>query len=140
MTDGLNKIALLASADLTAAEVALRGIPNDDPGGTFSAVVAGLLREGKASLAEIVANGERVGFTVYQIETFAGNHRELVSVATVCEGTRNLKFEIEHSLEAIARANGCRSIRMHTARHGLVKLALNNGWHTAEIVLRKSIH
>jgi hypothetical protein len=50
-----------------------------------------------------------------------------------------LKFEIEHALESVARANDCKTIRMHTARHGLVKLALNSGWHTAEIVLRKSI-
>ena len=136
---GLDKISLLASADLTAAEVALRRIPNDDPANSLAPSVLELLRSHRAFMREIYSYGRKVGLTVFQVDTFPGGHREFVSIATYSPHSQNLKFDIESALEKIAREMQCKSMRMHTARHGLVKLSLANGWHCAEIVLRKPL-
>lgn len=140
MTACLDTIALLASADLTSAEVALRKIPNDDPAASFVPVVVNLIRTGKASLCEIYIGAEKAGITVYQIDDFEG-HKELVSVATYAHplNRKILRHDLDRLLSQLAEKCGCKSIRFHTSRHGLVSEALKNGWHTAEIVLRKSI-
>lgn len=134
----LNQIAVLASADLAAAEVALRGIPNDDPDGTFVPYVLDRIRSGKAKLCELRCNGEHIGHSVYEIELF-GSHREFVSVATRCPQTRGIVVDLGKVLEQLARNENCQTIRMHTVRHGLVNEALKHGWHVAEIVLRKQV-
>jgi len=139
MIGALENIALHATADISAVEVGLRRIPNDDPKGTFAPAIIDLIRTGKAKVFEIVRNGAVVGFTVYQIENFGPNYKELISVATHCPHTSNLRYEIEAQLLQHAKNLGCQSIRMHTVRQGLVKEALDNDWHVAEIVLRKSI-
>jgi hypothetical protein len=138
MNPALDRIALLASADLTAAEVALRGIPNDDPNGKFVPQVMALIRAGKYQLAEVMVEGARVGFTVYYVEEF-GDHREFVSVATSCPKTNGLRFDLEKILLSFAQYARCKTLRMHTVRHGLVKQALDRDWHVAEIVLRKTV-
>jgi hypothetical protein len=136
---GVDNIALLASADLTAAEVSLAAIPNDDPGGCFAPVVLDQIRAGTATLLQIFEGETAVGFTVYKIETFAGGHREMVSIATRTTSKRPLRMGLNEHLCELARLNNCQSIRMHTVRHGLVRAALSVGWHTAEIVLRKNL-
>lgn len=139
MNAALDKLALLASADLSAADVALRQIPNDDPNGCFVPLVLNQIRNGKAFLCEIVLNGnEKVGFTIYTIDDF-GDHREFVSIATCTTKNAVLRFQLQDLLLGLAKQNHCKTIRMHTCRHGLVSDALRHGWHTAEIVLRKSV-
>jgi len=138
MISALDKLALLASADLTGAEVALRQIPNDDPNGAFIPTVLDQVRKGTANLCEIHHDGKKIGFTVYTVESF-GTHREFVSIATTIDSKTPLRFALDELLCRLARQNNCRSIRMHTARHGLVKNALAIGWHTAEITLRKHL-
>jgi len=135
----LNKIAFLACSDLSAAEIALRRIPNDDPAGAFIPAVLDQVRAGTANLCAIHLEGRRVGLTVYAVELF-GAHREFVSIATTAEGGQPLRFELENLLCALALQNSCQSIRMHTVRPGLVKNALALGWHTAEITLRKHLN
>lgn len=136
--NGIDKIALLSSADLTSAEVALRQIPNDDPNGCFYKDVLDSVRAGKYQLIEIKVSNERVGFTVYFIETF-GEHKEFVSVATWGSAKSTLRFDLEKMFCALAKNLGCQTLRMHTVRHGLVRDALQAGWHVAEIVLRKNL-
>jgi hypothetical protein len=138
MKETLNRIAFLACADLSTAEVALRRIPNDDPNGCFVPDVMRLIQEGKAKLCEIHLDGQLVGHTVYQIEDFSG-HREFVSVATTTRTKSPLRFDLEKLLLTLAAREECKSIRMHTCRAGLVRDALNTGWHTAEIVIRKHL-
>lgn len=139
MNTALDKIALLASADLSAADVALRRIPNDDPNGCFVPHILRQINDGKAFLCEIILDGhEKAGFTVYAIDDF-GNHREFVSIATITTPGAVLRFQLQDLLIRLALKNNCKTIRMHTCRHGLVADALRNGWHTGEIVLRKNI-
>ncbi len=139
MNPALDKIALLASADLTAAEVALRGIPNDDPADSFVPSVIAQIKAGKANMAEIVIDGQNCGLTVFSIEDFGNGHLEFVSIATKTTVGGNLRYSLSDTLIAFAKHHGCKSIRMHTCRHGLVKSALSIGWHTAEIVIRKNL-
>lgn len=139
MNTALDRIALLASADLSLAEVLLRGIPNDDPKGCFVDSVMARLRDGRAQLCEVHVDGQKVGITVFQIEIFKGGHREFISVATHCPRTAGLVYDLNDFLHRLARANRCQSIRLHTCRHGLVKTALASGYHTAEIVLRQHL-
>ncbi len=137
----LNKIASLASADLTAAEVILRGIPNDDPADQFVPQIMQQIRDRTAIMARIDIDGQNYGLTVYRVDHFGPHYREFVSLATKLEKNTDvpLRLPIEKALEAVARDLGCMSMRMHTVRHGLVNEALNAGWHVAEVVLRKNL-
>jgi len=135
---GLNKIALLASADLSQAEVALQRIPNDLPGLTFSQSVIDQVKSGRYKLCEVLDNGEQIGFTVFFIDEQEG-FREFVSVATKCFPNKILRYDLENLFIELARRHECVSMRLHTLRHGLVNTALQNGWHCAEIILRKPV-
>lgn len=139
MSVALARIALLASADLTAAEVMLRNIPNDDPDGCFREIVLGQLRNKTATFAQIIVEDKIIGHTIYSIDTFPGGHRELVSIATRCHHKTIVRHEIDEALTALARLKGCKSIRLHTVRHGLIKEALFHGWEISEIVIRKHL-
>lgn len=139
MPVALDNIALRISHDLTAAEIALRKIPNDDPNGAFWDCISAQLKSGDATLLEILDDaGARVGFTVYRVDEF-GDWRELVSLATHCGKSAGLRFALDDFLSVLARRERCRSVRMHTARHGLVAESIKAGWHVAEITLRKHI-
>ncbi len=140
MNPALDTIALLSTADLSTAEALLRQIPNDDPANSFVPSVLAQIKSGKANLAEIVIDNQKCGITVFFIEDFGNGHLEFVSIATKTTVGGNLRYSLSDTLCAFAKANGCKSIRMSTVRHGLVKSALAIGWHTAEIVLRKNIH
>jgi len=139
MQSALDSYALRASADFSAAEVALRGIPNDDPQGVFLPTVLQALKEQRYFLSEIHHEGKVDGFTVYFFETF-GTHRELVSVATSAKTANKIRYVLEGLLINLAIQNNCQSLRMHTVRQGLVKEAILHGWHVAEIVLRKNLN
>ncbi len=132
----LGRYALKCCADLSAAEVAFRRIPNDDPNGCFLPVVIEQIRLGKYALCEITDENKRLGFTCYTFETF-GNHKELVSIATTLLTKEPLRVQVSELLRELARVSDCKSIRLHTARQGLVRDALTIGYHVAEITLRK---
>lgn len=138
MNPGLNKIALLASADLSQAEVALQQIPNDLPGLTFSQSIIDQVKSGRYRLCEVQQDGEQIGFTVFYIEENEG-FKEFVSVATKCFPNKVLRYDLEMLFITLARKYECVSMRIHTLRHGLVSSALQNGWHCAEIILRKPV-
>lgn len=139
MQSALDSYALRASANISAAEVALRGIPNDDPQGVFLPTVLNAIREQRYFLGEIRLGDRIDGYTVYFFETF-GTHRELVSVATSAKTANKIRYVLENLLIDLAIQNNCQSLRMHTVRQGLVKESITRGWHVAEIVLRKNIN
>lgn len=138
MSAVLDKIAFLACADLSAAEVALRGIPNDDPGGTFIPHVLEKIQAGEYRFGHIVHMGVKVGLTVFAVLDH-GDVREFVSVATNCPRTRGIRYDVEKVLEGIARQEGCQIMRMSTVLAGLVKDALAIGWDVREVILQKKI-
>jgi hypothetical protein len=139
LSHSFSAVDLQALAVTEAASVAqaCASIPNDDPYSFASVLLAGL-QSGEYKAAAIVRDGKAVGFTVWALES-VGGWPELVSIATTtaAEHTPPLRKEIDAALCRLAAAEGCKSMRMHTCRPGLVRAALGNGWHTAEIVLRK---
>lgn len=91
--------------------------------------------EAGAVLFEVSRQGEVIGFYILRVDcTASGAEGVLVAAAARDEMdlTANLLPHIERQFE------GCRAIRIHTARPGLAKkLATRAGYDAAEIVLRK---
>lgn len=132
----LNNLSLKVTAPLSDAEVFLRNIPNDDPV-SFVDFVVSRIRTGEYRARDILLGHEKIGITVYFTEDFE-NHREFVSVATYTNANAPGFAEFwKTEIYTLARSLGCKSIRMATVRHGLIKLALADNWNVAEITLRK---
>lgn len=135
MRAGLNNLILKTTASLTDAEVFLRKIPNDDPV-SFVDLVISRIRSGDYQAREIFVGDEKIGVTVYFVESF-GTHRELVSVATYTNRQAPGFSDFwKDEMGRLARSLSCSSIRMSTVRHGLVKLALEQNWQLCEVTLR----
>lgn len=114
----------------------LRNIPNDDPV-SFVDFVVSRIRTGEYRSSDIVLNSEKIGITVYFVEEYP-NYKELVSVATYTnKPAPGFSDFWQSEMEKLARSLKCQSIRFATVRHGLVSLALRNGWNVTEITMRK---
>lgn len=140
MRAALNNLALKVSASLQDAEIFLRNIPNDDPV-SFVDFVVSRIRTGEYRSSDITLNNEKIGITVYFVEEFdGGKYREFVSVATYTNQPAPAFSDFwQTEIEKLARSLKCQSIRFATVRHGLVSLALRNGWNVTEITMRKYI-
>lgn len=113
-----------------------RMIPADSPAETMAAVEAGIGR-GEFSLMDILEDGEKIGFTVFCV-CQVDSGKEMLSIATYAKGRGDVTTEAMPLLERIAEDQGCRSIRLHTMRTGLVEKLKNKlGWFVSEIVMRK---
>lgn len=135
----VNKLALKITADINEAAILLRRIPNDDPI-NFSDFVRSRLATGEYKSFDILFGETTIGVTVYSIEEYPGGYKELISIATYTkEAIPGFQDFWQTEIENVAKRNGCKSIRFHTVRHGLIKLSLLHGWHVAEIVMRKRI-
>lgn len=132
----LDNFALKTTASLTDAEIFLRKIPNDDPV-SFTELVIPRIRSGEYRAKDIFLGDEKIGITVYFVECF-DLHREFVSVATYTNQRAPGFSDFWLSeISRLARSLQCHSMRFSTVRHGLVKLALADAWHVAEITVRK---
>lgn len=138
MQSAIEKLSLKLTASLTDAEVYLRKIPNDDPV-SFKDYVLSRIKTGEYHACYIHLDNEVLGLQVYRIEDFGG-YKELVSICTYIEKSF-LDFSSfwEREIEKLCKHHSCKSWRFHTIRHGLVKKALANGAHVAEITIRKYI-
>jgi len=113
-------------------------IPADSPAETMADVEAGVNR-GEFELMDIYEDAEKIGFTIFAvIEGDSG--QELLSIATYAKGRGNIAIEGMPLLEGVAKSRGCKTIRLHTMRTGLVKkLTTGLNWYVSEIVMRKEI-
>jgi hypothetical protein len=114
-----------------------QSIPCDSPVETMDYVEKRVM-SGDYTIASVFEDGTPVGWTVYGIE----NHeqgREMLSVASYGQGKGNLTRAIIPKLEGVARGEGCKTIRLHTIRPGLVEQLLKQGWFVSEIVMRKEL-
>ncbi len=139
----VSSVAQLELVAVSALEAAaykgqLSTVPNDDPYSFSDAIMAGLT-DGSYRAAEIRQGGRALGLTVYAVDC-VGDWRELVSVATVARSGSVLRYDIDNALTELAQANECKSVRLHTARPGLVRECLKVGYHAAEVVLRRYIN
>lgn len=111
-------------------------IPYDSPTETQAAVIAAI-RRGEHKVLKVSQEGKEVGFTVYSvIENERG--AEFLSVVSWGQGV-SLTEEVIPLLEDIARQLGCRSMRLHTCRPGLIEKLLKQNWFCSEIIMRKAL-
>lgn len=113
-------------------------LPADDPQATIDHIKDGLAK-GRTVLIDVENHeGEKLGFTVYEIiETTHG--KEFLSIASLARDNRNMTQEFIPHFEEIARQNDCSTLRLHTLRAGLVRELLAMDWEVSEVVMRKRI-
>lgn len=123
-------------------------IPFDEPSENAD-LLSRMVREGRATRYRLddKESGERIGSLIVRVEEGSAG-RELVAVAAfVCDSARRAQAWsvtssalLADALDALARAEGCCSIRIHTVRPGMARIACDDhGYRVSEIVLRKTV-
>ena len=95
------------------------------------------IQNGKLHCAEIISGDKKTGILVYAVIDENGA-RELFVSCVFCTETKPFA-ELSPIVDAIAAANQCQSIRFHTSRPGMVKVAENFGYKIAETIVRKKL-
>lgn len=96
------------------------------------------IERGAWHLLHVAINGRRVGCVVYRIDKQPIGY-ELVVVGAYGRDDRPLTPRILPLLEAMAKAMGCVSSRIHTRRLGLVAVLKEQGYERAEWVMRRML-
>lgn len=96
------------------------------------------IEKGDLEQATLYFDGEAVGLITYAI-TGAKFKELLISTAYIRPQGFNFIPAMTAFAEKIAKQNNCVFIRFHTARKGMVKTALQMGFHVSEIVCRKPV-
>ena len=97
------------------------------------------VKHGRARLSHVLHDGRAIGTVLWRIETDV--ERELVIMSVASSDPRlSISAFLAQAVDALAAVEKCDTARFHTIRPGLVKFAHGKGWHTSEIVLRKSYH
>jgi hypothetical protein len=97
-----------------------------------------MCESGEAQLYRLIEDGRRVGMLVCKVDE--GAARELVLVAAFCAGSESFSRDLGRAAEVIARQRGCVSIRFHTVRPALARIAADEfGYRLSEIILRKNV-
>lgn len=95
------------------------------------------VEQGHARISQVQHAGRVIGSVVWRIETDV--ERELVVMSAASSDPQiSITAFLARAVDALAAAEKCASARFHTIRQGLVKFAHLHGWHTSEIVLRKT--
>lgn len=112
-------------------------IPHDQPMEMINHIFRAV-QSGKAIYCDIKnRKGKIAGWMVIQFETSSS---ELIVLATYGYDARaSITPDILPNLEWLARENGLKHIRFHTVRNGLIKRAVDAGFHVSEVILRKEI-
>lgn len=124
--------------DEFAAECAAK-IPHDNPTGHAFEIADGV-KKGEYHLLHVVReeNSEPVGIVVFDITQ--GDGKELHIFASYArEPGVDLTMRHLPDLDKIAVKLGCKSIRFHTVRPGLVIKACEYGYRASEVILRKNV-
>lgn len=109
--------------------------PADDPAGPDCYRI--MVERGDAIVLRVERADAPAGYIVARVETF-DEGRELVIVAAAGGAPgADLTAETQPLLEAVARRAGCRSMRCHTVRPGLMAKLERHGWRPAETIMRK---
>lgn len=116
-----------------AAEVLAAGCPNTD----IINIKAQVDHEG-AELFSVSKNGEIVAFYVLRIDHLITHNEGVVVVAAGFDAEFNLTDEVLPVIEK-NQFQGCKSIRLHTSRPGLIRKLTNSGYTTLEFVLSKGL-
>jgi hypothetical protein len=116
-----------------------RLIPHDWPG-DFAEHWAALIREKKAEVCDAVIEGRRVGVVVFSICREYPTPELVILGAFASAGGHDLTAEAFPQIYRLAIERGCRTVRFHTMRAGLIAKAVAAGWTVSEVVVRKDLH
>lgn len=121
----------------TAATV-LTPVCADTPGGLED--IAGQVRRGNASLFRVSSQEKLVGYYVVRIDSLNVGD-ELVIIAGAGKlPDFDLVAVMLPILEAQAEISGCKSVRIHTNRKGMVNKISRRGFCFSEWVFRKELN
>ncbi|WP_299394634.1 hypothetical protein [Pelagibius sp.] len=98
----------------------------------------GEVKAGRLAVYGAHLGRQRVGTVLLRYEQL-DKGREMVIVAAAGYSRADLVALFLPRLETIARLYGCRSVRFHTVRAGLVRKAQRRGYAPVDIVLRKVV-
>jgi hypothetical protein len=118
-----------------------RLIPMDSPV-DFADVLSAAVKRGESTAWKIlVPRGEaryQTGIVIGRVEN--GRVKEFVIQAMYSDSTIPVLPEVGRQLQAIARKQGCQSIRTHTLRHTLARALVEfDGWRLTEVIMRKQL-
>ncbi len=113
-------------------------IPFDSPAETRD-ILERMVKAGEAKVCDIIRAEKPVGMLVFSVEELTAG-RELVLVAAFSQNQEiDYTDLLSRFADLLASGLGCKSIRLHTLRPGLVRKAQALGYSTAEIILRKTL-
>lgn len=105
-------------------------------------VLRRMVTEGRATLHQVLdRDREQIGILVTRVDVGTAG-RELVIVAVCARGKSAVPIspQFAEAFDALARAEQCCTIRFHTMRHNLARLACEQyGYRITEIVLRRDV-
>lgn len=116
-------------------------IPFDDPTGDMSTVVD-RVKNGEYTLLDVYEDGEKVGWTTYSIDKNEKGAEFIIHGTFIkTKSHESSAVRIAEIMEGVAKKKGCKSLRIHTLRPGLVKKMIEkeNPWFLAEYILKKEI-
>lgn len=113
-----------------------RRIPMDSPA-DHADVLAVAVQRGESQAWKILVDQNRVGLVICKVDE--GRVKEFVIQAMYADSEFPVTRAVGHQLEAIAKQQGCKSIRTHTVRHALARALAENGWRLCEVIMRKPI-
>jgi hypothetical protein len=124
------------------AEKWAKTIPHDEPG-DFSEFLRAMVADGRAKLADVLTDAGRVGFLIYAVTNFSGANaqKEMVLIAAMGDDAehKDLTSEFLPQIEILAQSLGCKTVRFHTMRPGLVAKVRAHGYRVSEMILRKTL-
>lgn len=138
------KLALLAALVLrpgnwdAQAAAWSKLIPHDWPGECGDSWEK-MIAAGEAEIVFAEKNGERIGFIVFNINREFPSP-ELVVLGAFSPASRfDLTAETLPQIESLGLLRGCKTVRFHTMRPGLIAKSLRAGFVVSEVILRKEI-
>lgn len=144
MSASVSKLELLARVVLEPAlwdahaDAWARLIPHDFPG-SHAENLLDLVTRGAAQLCRLVTPSGCVGFVVFDVEESKGCPPELVILAASGRDGTDLTEAMGPAFERIGAKHGCRTIRFHTMRPGLIKKARSLGYRVSEVIMRRDL-
>ena len=111
-------------------------IPFDSPNTTNNAGwLKRCVEKGTLEQVTLSIDGKPVGLITYAVTGELFNEL-LISTASITDHSFDYIPLLTTFAKRLAKAEGCKYVRFHTVRKGLVKKALDQGFFVAEIVLR----
>jgi hypothetical protein len=135
--NNLGKAVLQFSEWDAYAEACARSIPHDSPLVHVDNIKKRVLA-GEWQVWKCIYEGKVSGIIVYQIEDL-GAGRELVMIAAYVNARVCTTLDFIEYAEGVGRALGCKQVRIHTSRPGIIKKADALGFRVSETILRKNI-